>query len=206
MLKEKFGHRIDHWIRVALPFLFKRPLNPNLLTVTGALVSLLAAIGLAKGHFLAGGILILAGGAFDLVDGVVARHFGTSTSFGAFLDSTLDRFVDMALLLGLVVFYGAQDESVPQLLAEVALVCSIMTSYAKARAEVTISHLPGGMLERGERLGLLAAGAILGIMVPVLWILAAGTLVTVVQRFRSAHRAMQRFDAAARSGAGEDTR
>jgi len=203
VLKERLGQRIDHWIRLGLPFLFKRPLNPNWLTVTGALVSLVAALVLAQGYFLAAGIGILFGGSFDLIDGVVARHFGTSSSFGAFLDSSLDRFVDMALLLGLAFHYGSQGEFVPQLLAEVVLVCSIMTSYAKARAELVIPHLPGGMLERGERIGLLAAGAILDIMVPILWVLALGTVITVVQRFRAAHRAMTRFDAAVRDGAEE---
>lgn len=202
MIKEKLGHRLDDWIRVVLPFLFKRPLNPNVLTVVGALVSLMAAIGFARGRFLAAGVLMLVGGAFDLLDGAVARHFGRSSSFGAFLDSTLDRFSDMALLLGLIVFYGSRGDSVPQLLSEVALVCSVMTSYAKARAEPAASHLPGGMLERGERLGLLATGAILGIMVPMLWVLAVGTAITVVQRIRAAHRALQRFDATARNGAG----
>jgi CDP-diacylglycerol--glycerol-3-phosphate 3-phosphatidyltransferase len=203
VIKERLGQRIDHWIRLGLPFLFKRSLNPNWLTVMGALVSFVAALVLAQGRFLAGGIAILVGGFFDLIDGVVARHFGTSSSFGAFLDSSLDRFVDMALLLGLAFHYGSQGEFVPQFLAEVVLVCSIMTSYAKARAELVIPHLPGGMLERGERIGLLAAGAILDIMVPILWVLALGTVITVVQRFWAAHRAMTRFDAAVRNGAGE---
>jgi phosphatidylglycerophosphate synthase len=203
VIKERLGQRIDHWIRLGLPFLFKRPLNPNWLTVTGALVSLVAALVLAQGHFLAAGIVILFGGSFDLIDGVVARHFGTSSSFGAFLDSSLDRFVDMVLLLGLAFYYGSQGELVPQFLAEVVLVCSIMTSYAKARAELVIPHLPGGMLERGERIGLLAAGAILNVMVPVLWVLALGTAITVVQRFWAAHRGMTCFDAAVRNGAEE---
>jgi CDP-diacylglycerol--glycerol-3-phosphate 3-phosphatidyltransferase len=203
VIKERLGQRIDDWIHLGLPFLFRRPLNPNWLTVTGALVSLVAALVFAQGHFLVAGVVMLFGGSFDLIDGVVARHFGTSSSFGAFLDSSLDRFVDMALLLGLAFYYGSQGELVPQFLAEVVLVCSIMTSYAKARAELVIPHLPGGMLERGERIGLLAAGAILNIMVPVLWVLALGTAITVVQRFWAAHRGMTRFDAAVRNGAEE---
>ena len=74
MIKEKLGDRLDGWIHTALPFLFSRPIDPNLLTVVGALVSLLAAAAFAAGWFVIGGVGILAGGFFDLVDGVVARH------------------------------------------------------------------------------------------------------------------------------------
>ena len=202
MIKEKLGKDLDRWIHAAFPFLFKRSLNPNLLTLLGTAVSVVAAVAFAQGHLRAGALVMLAGGFFDLVDGVVARHFGTSTSFGAFLDSTLDRFVDMAVLLGLLIHYGAQAALVPQLLAGVVLVSSILTSYAKARAELMIPHLPGGMLERGERVGILAAGGFFGVMVPALWVLAIGTPWTAVQRIVSAYHELEGMDAAART-AGE---
>lgn len=202
MIKEKLGKHLDGWIHAALPFLFKRPVNPNLLTVLGTGVSLGAAWAFSEGHFRTGTVVMLAGGFFDLVDGVVARHFGTSTSFGAFLDSTLDRLVDMAVLLGLVMYYGDQGEWVPQVLAGVVLVSSILTSYAKARAELLIPHLPGGILERGERVGILAAGGLFGVMVPALWVLALGTTWTAGQRIASAYRELEGMDAAARA-AGE---
>jgi CDP-diacylglycerol--glycerol-3-phosphate 3-phosphatidyltransferase len=125
----------------------------------------------------------------------VARHFGTSTSFGAFLDSTLDRLADMALMIGLLVYYGTQGELVPQLLAALVLVSSILTSYAKARAELMIPHLEGGFLERGERVGLLAAGGLFGVMVPALWLLAIGTTLTAAQRIAAAYRALKALDA-----------
>lgn len=203
MIKEKLGTRLDRWIHVAFPFLFLRPINPNLLTLLGTLVSLGAAWMFAVGSFRAAGVILLVGGFFDLVDGVVARHFGTSTSFGAFLDSTMDRLVDMVVMLGLVMYYGARGELTPQLLAGVVLVSSIMTSYAKAKAELTVKHLPGGLLERGERVGVLAAGAILGLMVPALWVLALGTSVTALQRIAAAQREMALLDAGAGSGTRE---
>jgi CDP-diacylglycerol--glycerol-3-phosphate 3-phosphatidyltransferase len=202
VIKEKLGKYLDRWIHAAFPFLFKRPVNPNLLTVLGAAVSVGAAWAFAEGHLRAGAFVMLAGGFFDLIDGVVARHFGTSTSFGAFLDSTLDRLVDMAIMLGLVMYYGAQGEWVPQVLASVVLVSSIVTSYAKARAELMIPHLPGGMLERGERVGILAVGGLFGVMVPALWLLAIGTTWTAGQRIASAYRELEGMDAAART-AGE---
>jgi CDP-diacylglycerol--glycerol-3-phosphate 3-phosphatidyltransferase len=197
VIKEKLGPRLDGWIHTAFPFLFKRAVNPNLLTIFGTLVSIGAAWAFAEGHFRTGGVIMLLGGFFDLVDGVVARHFDSLTTFGAFLDSTLDRLVDMALLLGLLMYYGAIGEWVPEVLAAVVLVSSILTSYAKARAELSIDHLPGGLLERGERVGLLAVGALFGLMVPVLWLLAIGTTATAYQRISEANRQMELLDGAA---------
>lgn len=195
MIKARFGDRIDGWIQRVFPFLFRRRLDPNLLTVTGALVSVAAAIALALGAFELGALLLLFGGFFDLVDGVVARHQGTSTPFGAFLDSTLDRFVDMILLLGVMVYYARVDEPAGVLLAGIVTISSVVTSYAKARADLILSptgeSLGGGVFERGERVAVLAAGALFGLLWWALWILAIGTTLTAIQRVRSAHRAMQ---------------
>lgn len=196
MIKASFGDRLDAWIHRLFPFLFWRPLPPDALTVTGAAVSVVAALALARGELLIGGLLILFGGFFDLVDGVVARHQGISTSFGAFLDSTLDRLVDVVLMVGLIAFYASQGDSLTTAVAAVVLVATVLTSYAKARAEAVLPSLEGGLLERGERIGLLAAGAILGWMVPVLWLLAVGTTVTVAQRFAVAYRELRRLDEA----------
>ena len=201
MIKEKLGQNLDEWIHRAFPFLFRRPIDPDLLTLFGTVVSLGAAWAFSLGQFRLAALVMLAGGFFDLVDGVVARHFGTSTSFGAFLDSTLDRVVDMGLMLGLIFYYGSTDEIVPQLLSAIVLVASVVTSYAKARAELLVPHLPGGLLERGERVGILAAGAVFGIMVPALWVLAAGTSFTAAQRVAAARRELARVDDSARSPA-----
>ena len=198
MIKAKLGDRLDAWLQALLPFLFRHPLNPNLLTVLGTLVSLGAAAGFAFGQFRWAGVLILAGGFFDLVDGVIARHQGTASTFGAFLDSTLDRLVDMGILLGIVVHYAGRGEPGLVLLAGYALVATVLVSYAKARAELFVPVLEGGLLERGERIGLLAAGAILGFMVPALWIVAVGATITVVQRFALAYREMEELDASSR--------
>jgi CDP-diacylglycerol--glycerol-3-phosphate 3-phosphatidyltransferase len=86
------------------------------------------------------------------------------------------------------------------------LVASVLTSYAKARAELVLERMPGGLLERGERVGLLAGGALLGILTPILWLLAVGTVVTVAQRFLYAYREMGRLDRMAReSETGSET-
>ena len=190
MIKARFGSKIDGWIQAVFPFLFKRPVNPNLLTMLGTLVSVGAAAAFALGHFVLGGFLLLFGGIFDLVDGVVARHFEISTQFGALLDSSMDRLVDMVVLLGILLHYAAQDQPGIALLAAVVLVASVMTSYTKARAEQFMPELKGGLLERGERIVAIVVGGLSGLMIPILWLLAIGSTYTVIQRFSIAYRAM----------------
>lgn len=201
MIKSKFGDRVDDFVRRALPFVSRRRLNPNLLTVLGAIVSLVAAATFARGWFVLAGCLMLAGGAFDLVDGVIARTHGIATRFGAFLDSTLDRLGDMAVLLGITMYYAIAGEPGHVLLAGWALVSSVLVSYAQARAELVIPSFKVGFLERGERMGILAAGALFGFMVPALWIVAVGSTVTFVQRFAHAYREMEQLDASQRTAA-----
>lgn len=202
MIKATFGKRVDDAVHALFPFMFIRPFDPNLLTVTGALISCGAAAAFAVGAPVVAGILILLGGFFDLVDGVVARHLGISTTFGAFLDSTLDRLVDMALYLGIALYFASIGRVDLVALTGVTLIATVLVSYAKARAELFVPVFEGGLLERGERVGVLAAGAILGFLVPAIWILAVGSLVTVGQRFVMAHRAMTALDASRAAAVG----
>ncbi len=200
MIKQQLGDRIDGWIHTAFPFLFVRPLNPDLLTVIGAIGSIAAAAALAAGWLVGGGILMLASGFFDLVDGVVARHQGISTRFGAFLDSTLDRFADVVVLVGLSVYFARIGEPGNVLLTGAALTATVLVSYSAAIAKLSVpAGINVGLFERGERVGLLAAGAILGFVVPALWILLIGSSITLAQRFVRAYREMERLDAEERT-------
>ncbi len=203
MIKEKFGGRIDAWVEAAVPFLLRRPIDPNLLSVLGVLISLWGAFAFGRGSFLSGGILILAGGFFDLVDGVVARRHGRATTFGAFLDSTLDRLVDMAILLGILMHFAGSGDRAAAFLAGFGMVASVLVSYAKARAERYVPSFGGGVLERGERIVILALGGLTGYMRVALWIVAVGAAITVAQRFALAYREMTRLDASASQGVGE---
>jgi phosphatidylglycerophosphate synthase len=197
MIKQRYGDRLDGWIHTAFPFLFVRPINPNLLTVTGTLGSIAAAAALASGWMVVGGVLLLASGFFDLVDGVVARHWASSTRFGAFLDSTLDRFSDMAVLVGFATHFAMIGRPGCVLLSGAALMATVMVSYAAACAKLTTpSGINVGFFERGERVGLLAAGAILGFPVLALWVVTLGSGLTLAQRFALAHREMSQLDAA----------
>lgn len=190
MIKEKFGHKLDQWIKAILPFLFRGRIDPNLLTILGAMLCLVAAAAFAAGQFRVGAFLLATGGFCDLIDGVVARHHGIETQFGAFLDSTLDRLVDMAVMLGLVIHFALSGDQMTALVAATGLTSSVLTSYTRARAESLDLILDGGVVERGERIGLLIAGGLLGLMVPALWILAVGSTATVVQRFEGARQAL----------------
>lgn len=202
MIKATVGKNLDVWIGRLFPFLFRRDLDPNALTVTGALVSTGAAAAFAVGALRAGGLLILAGGFFDLVDGVVARHRGIATRFGAFLDSTLDRWVDAVLLVGVSVHYAREGAPQHVALAGLALALTYLVSYSKARAELVLEHFEVGLLERAERVVILAAGAIFDLLVPALWIIAIGSAITAGQRIALAYREMERLDAAEVKGEG----
>ena len=198
MIKEKFGERLDALVHVLFPFLFWRPLNPNLLSVLGALVSVGAATAFLSGHLRTGGWLMIASGFFDLVDGAVARHNGTTSTFGAFLDSTLDRLVDMAVLAGIALYYAGHGAPDVAVVAGVALVASVLVSYAKARAEVVMPRLDAGFFERGERMGILAFGAVTGYLPIALVVVAIGASATALQRIAIAYREMAKIDADAR--------
>ncbi len=200
MIKAKLGHELDRLLRPILPIIDRWSPHPNLMTVIGTTISMVAAAAFALGEFRVGALLLAAGGLFDLLDGAVARRRGISSSFGAFLDSTLDRLVDMAIFIGLMLFYGQANRPGLVLLAGAGLVVSVMTSYAKARVEDFIPSMSGGVLERAERIVLVIIGGLTGAMVLALWIIATLGTVTVAQRFRIAYRALKSHDAAAGSG------
>jgi phosphatidylglycerophosphate synthase len=188
---------MDAALAKCFPFLFRRPLNPNLLSVLGVLISLSGAVSFARGALPLGGVLLLAGGFFDVLDGAVARHNGTSSSFGAFLDSTLDRIVDMAVLLGILMHYAKAGEISLALLAGVASIATVLVSYTKARAESIVSDFNGGIMERFERLVVLVAGALTGYLPVCLGIVAVGSAITAIQRVAMAYREMTQVDAVA---------
>ena len=202
MIKQHIGQHMDAAVHRLFPFLFWRRLDANLLTVCGVLVSSLAATAYAGGEIFLGGLLVFAGGFFDLVDGVVARHQGTVSRFGAFLDSTLDRLVDIILLLGVLLYYSAAGNMVSVLVSGWALAASVLVSYAKARAELEVPDFDAGFFERGERIGFLAWGSVLGFFDIAIWIIAVGSTLTVIQRFALAHREMARLAEADRTTLG----
>ncbi len=162
--------------------LFRLHLRPNHLTMLGFVVSLLAAAAFIAGQTRTAGLLLVAAGFCDLFDGALARVSGQVTAFGAFLDSVIDRYSDLVVLLGIVVFFARQPHTRGAILAMAALVGSVMVSYTKARAESIGVECTVGLMERPERLICLIAGAVLGLLEPALWVLAILSNVTALQR------------------------
>lgn len=165
--------------------------SPDVLTITGlvlngvasALFALAGGRGGAEPALLRiGGLVALVASVFDVLDGRVARMRGRGTRFGAFLDSTMDRYSDMLLYMGLLILYARMDRTPQMVLVWVAAFGSFMTSYARARAESLIPRCTVGFLERPERLALLILGAVANRMLAALWIIAALSNLTAVQR------------------------
>jgi CDP-diacylglycerol---glycerol-3-phosphate 3-phosphatidyltransferase len=157
-------------------------INPNLLTFLGLLVNFGAAACFAVGQFRTGAIIIFCAGFLDMLDGQVARRQNRVTAFGAFYDSTLDRYADLALYLGLLVYYSVSGRTPYVVLAAVATAGSVMVSYARARAESLIPQCKVGFMERPERLVLLMIGGIFNRMAQVLWVIAVISTISVIHR------------------------
>src|SRR2546430_8397301 len=128
-------------------------INPNVLTFLGLVVNFGAAASFAVGKFFIGAAIIFFAGFLDMLDGQVARRQNRVTAFGAFYDSTLDRYADMALYMGLLVYYSVSGRTPYVVLAAVATAGSVMVSYARARAESLILLCKVGFMERAQRLG-----------------------------------------------------
>jgi CDP-diacylglycerol--glycerol-3-phosphate 3-phosphatidyltransferase len=193
VIKSQLGSDLDATLHRVFPFLANSGWNPNVLSVLGAGVSLAAGVAFAMGAFLPAAALVVVGGFFDLVDGVVARAQGKSSRFGAFLDSSLDRVADVAVFTGLVIHYAAIG-SVWAYLAGATLIAAVLVSYTKARAESELPGFKGGLLERAERVVVLLVGAIFGIMPLALGIVFVGSAITAGQRIALAHRGLEALD------------
>src|SRR5437660_1060005 len=173
-----FSRHIQQRVRQIVTMIV-RPLaglgvTPNTLTVLGLILSILTAVIVAQGLFLAGGLLVLFAGIFDMFDGAMARARNAATTFGAFFDSTLDRYSEGIILLGLLL-YAIQHPGLHDLLWPagneqswliafifIAVVGSLMVSYTKARAEGLGLECKTGLLARPERVIILAIGLLSG--------------------------------------------
>lgn len=157
--------------------------SPNVLTVIGFLLTLFVASVLATGNFLLGGLLLIFAALFDTFDGALARYSNQVTVFGAFLDSTMDRYSEAVTLIALIFYYAGQpDGTVAIGLLACTMAGSLMVSYTRARAEAVGIECREGFFQRTERIVVLTFGLVTGWMMPVLWILAIFTNLTALQR------------------------
>lgn len=183
---------IDAMVRV----LASAGISPNILTTVGVIINVGCALLFGFGEFFWAGIVLIVANLFDMLDGNVARLTGNVTRFGSFLDSSLDRLSDMVVFLGIMIFYARE---VPQhsllnvFLAGLGLVSSVMVSYTTARSEGLGVKANVGFLQRPERMVLLIIGGLstwdwtsdnffFNRMPQVLWVLAIGSLWTMIQR------------------------
>ncbi len=172
-------------------------ISPNTLTVAGFVGICLIALVIAAGYEALGGVLIILVAAFDAVDGTLARATGQSTRFGAFLDSTLDRWADAALFLAVIYRSVQRGDELAVYLAVIALIGSLLVSYTRARAEGLGASVKEGWFTRFERTVVLIAGLILTAwlgpiaLTVALAILALFTNVTAIQRVLAAKKALE---------------
>ena len=177
-------------------------ISPNTLTFIGLLINIVAALffGYARGAnanrmFVYAGLVIIGAGIFDMVDGRVARLTNQVSVFGAFFDSVMDRYSDVALFFGLLVFYARGNRFFYVGLVAFVMTASLMVSYTRARAEALIGSCKVGFMERPERVVLVILGALCnrwGVMAPALWVLALFSTLTVVHRIRYTYLETQR--------------
>ena len=157
-------------------------IHPNVLTFVGLLINIWAPWLFADGKMFAAGLVVVGASVFDMVDGRVARATSQVTKFGGFFDSVLDRYSDLALYMGLLVYYASINRFSYIVLTAIAMTGSVMVSYTRARAENSIPKCKVGFLERPERIVLIMIGALFNRMAPVLWVIAVLSNWTVVHR------------------------
>ena len=163
--------------------------RPDTLTVVGWTLALAAAVLFGLGYPRVAGAVMLLGGLFDALDGAVARESNRMSPFGAFLDSTLDRLSESAVFVGLIFFYANAARPQEALLAGLAMTFSLLTSYARARAEGLNIPCEVGLLERAGRIVILSVFSISGLLTAGVALVAAGALVTTAQRVLHVRRA-----------------
>ena len=173
-------------------------ISPNALTFIGLLINVVAAIlfGYARAYnqqrmFLYAGLVIIGAGIFDMVDGRVARATNQVTQFGGFFDSVIDRYSDVALFFGLLVYYARANRFFYVVMVAFVMTSSVMVSYARARAESLIPSCKVGFLERPERIVLIIIGALFNRMGPVLWIIAVISTITVIHRITHTYQQLR---------------
>jgi CDP-diacylglycerol--glycerol-3-phosphate 3-phosphatidyltransferase len=167
-------------------------ISPNVLTFIGLVINIVAAFFFGHANssngdqmFFYAGLVIVGAGLFDMVDGRVARRTNQVTVFGSFFDSVIDRYSDVVLFFGLLVYYGRINRFRYVVLVAFVMVTSLMVSYTRARAEALIGSCKVGFAERPERIVLFILGALFnrwGVMGPVLWVLAVLSMITVIHR------------------------
>jgi CDP-diacylglycerol--glycerol-3-phosphate 3-phosphatidyltransferase len=182
MLDGRWRGRVERGLEPVGKGLHRARVHPDALTVLGLAFSVVTAFLIAHGRLGLAVVGVVLTGVPDILDGTVARHSGKASPRGAFFDSVCDRVSD-AVLLGGVAWYLAGDSRYLPMLAFAAMSLSMLISYERAKAEGLGFHAKGGLMERAERLVLLAVGLAFDVLVPVLWLMVALSAITALHRF-----------------------
>ena len=210
MLDGRWRGTVERGLEPVGKSLHRARVNPDALTVLGLAFSVVTAVLIAHGRLGVAVVGVVLTGVPDILDGTVARHSGKASPRGAFFDSVCDRVSDAVLLGGVAWFLAGESAYLP-MLAFAAMALSMLISYERAKAEVLGFHAKGGIMERAERLVLLAVGLALDVLVPVLWVMVVLAALTALQRFlkvwkqASVPRAAAPNDAAPNDTAPNDT-
>jgi CDP-diacylglycerol--glycerol-3-phosphate 3-phosphatidyltransferase len=182
LLSSKARRAVSHVVDPVGQSLARAGVTANTLTVLGLVGSVAAGVLVGSGHTAIGGAVTLLAGLPDMLDGAVAKASGSAGARGAFLDSVVDRLSDAAVLLGVVWLGAATDQPRIAVLAGLVMALSLIVSYVKARAQSLGFSCEVGIAERPERILVLGAALLFGLLEIGLWLLVAATAVTVVQR------------------------
>jgi CDP-diacylglycerol---glycerol-3-phosphate 3-phosphatidyltransferase len=183
-----FTSRLQGWVRSGarhiVPALRALGFTPNALTIVGLVICAGSAVLVGFGYLLPGGLLLLLASGFDILDGALARVSGREQRYGAFLDSTVDRYAEAMTAIALLayfIFHG--HHTLEPMLVVFALTGSLLVSYVRARAQSLGFTVDGGLLARPERVVITVIGLVIApLLIWALWILAVLTNVTAVQR------------------------
>lgn len=183
MISERIGQWVRRYMLHVGAWLGKSRISPNMFTIIGLLLNFAVAVVIASGHPRWGGVFLLVASAFDMVDGAVARATGQMSKFGGFLDSTLDRYSEIVVYIGLLIFLNTTGQDhIGAVLTLIAATGALMISYARARAEAVGYGATVGLVARPERVVLLALCLIINEPLWALWILAVATHITALTR------------------------
>ncbi|NLX08516.1 MAG: CDP-alcohol phosphatidyltransferase family protein [Chloroflexi bacterium] len=170
--------------------LYALHVHPDLITFIGLVIVAIAAVVIARGNLFAGGLILLAGTPLDALDGAVARAMQRTGKFGAFFDSTLDRYADGFIFMGLAYYFSEANNHVAMVVSVLALLGSLLVSYTRARAEGLGLDCKIGLFTRMERTITILLMLLTGYVEIGVWILAIGTHITTFQRIWYVHRAL----------------
>ena len=172
------------WTQPLIKILSVCKINPNTVTIMGAIITACAAVALSLGQIRWGGILILLGGLCDMLDGTLARYTQNTTRFGALLDSTIDRYAEFMMFFGIGVYFLFNHDNWSLIAVFLALCGSSMVSYTRARAEGLSVEAKVGLMQRPERIVIIGLGALIHpiALTYAIWLVAFFANFTAVQR------------------------